>query len=89
MLYTGDFRIDPSEFYKFKSLHDQSGEVKRITSLYLDTTFCHPKWLSFPSREQTVKDLVALITEWLDVNVSHEVGIWYNCEYGFIFSLFC
>lgn len=86
VLYTGDFRINPIDLCRIKPLHDESNVVKKITSLYLDTTFCDPKWLSFPSRDQTKEDLVTLIVDWLEDDPSHEIGIWYNCEYQYIFK---
>ncbi|XP_046682765.1 protein artemis-like [Homalodisca vitripennis] len=82
ILYTGDFRIHPNDVKKIKALHDRSGMVKKIDTLYLDTTFCHTKYLTFPSRNQSLEDIVDLIASWLNEDCLNEVGIRYNSYHG-------
>nr|XP_035952911.1 protein artemis isoform X3 [Halichoerus grypus] len=49
VLYTGDFRLAKGEASRMELLHS-GGRVKDIRSVYLDTTFCDPKFYQIPSR---------------------------------------
>ncbi|XP_027449169.1 protein artemis isoform X2 [Zalophus californianus] len=49
VLYTGDFRLAKGEASRMELLHS-GGRVKDIQSVYLDTTFCDPKFYQIPSR---------------------------------------
>ncbi|XP_045444226.1 protein artemis isoform X2 [Pipistrellus kuhlii] len=49
VLYTGDFRLAKGEAARMELLHC-GGRVKDIQSVYLDTTFCDPKFYQIPSR---------------------------------------
>ncbi|XP_036916633.1 protein artemis isoform X3 [Sturnira hondurensis] len=49
VLYTGDFRMAEGEAARMELLHC-GGRVKDIQSVYLDTTFCDPKFHQIPSR---------------------------------------
>ncbi|XP_043823359.1 protein artemis isoform X2 [Dromiciops gliroides] len=49
VLYTGDFRLAKGEVARMELLHSGS-RVKDIQSVYLDTTFCDPKYYQIPSR---------------------------------------
>ncbi|KAI4538037.1 hypothetical protein MG293_011440, partial [Ovis ammon polii] len=49
VLYTGDFRLAKGEAARMELLHS-GGRVKDIQSVYLDTTFCDPKYYQIPSR---------------------------------------
>ncbi|XP_053521702.1 protein artemis isoform X3 [Artibeus jamaicensis] len=49
VLYTGDFRMAKGEAARMELLHS-GGRVKDIQSVYLDTTFCDPKFHQIPSR---------------------------------------
>ncbi|XP_054285445.1 protein artemis-like isoform X1 [Macrosteles quadrilineatus] len=82
VLYTGDFRINPEELYKFKALHNSDGSLKKLHTLYLDTTFCDPRWISFPSRKQSEEDLIEIAQNWLKTSPDHKVGILYNSYHG-------
>ncbi|XP_064417980.1 protein artemis-like [Latimeria chalumnae] len=54
VLYTGDFRLAKGEAARMELLH--SGDrVKDIQSVYLDTTFCDPKFYQIPSRVHVKK----------------------------------
>nr|XP_040134677.1 protein artemis isoform X2 [Ictidomys tridecemlineatus] len=49
VLYTGDFRLAKGEAARMELLHS-GGRVKDIQSVYLDTTFCDPRFYQIPSR---------------------------------------
>uniref|UniRef100_A0A1D5QCS2 Protein artemis n=1 Tax=Macaca mulatta TaxID=9544 RepID=A0A1D5QCS2_MACMU len=49
VLYTGDFRLAQGEVARMELLHS-GGRVKDIQSVYLDTTFCDPRFYQIPSR---------------------------------------
>ncbi|XP_034785911.2 protein artemis isoform X2 [Pan paniscus] len=49
VLYTGDFRLAQGEAARMELLHS-GGRVKDIQSVYLDTTFCDPRFYQIPSR---------------------------------------
>ncbi|XP_068526080.1 protein artemis isoform X2 [Anas acuta] len=49
VLYTGDFRLAKGEAARMELLHSGT-RVKDIQSVYLDTTFCDPKFYHIPSR---------------------------------------
>ncbi|XP_051490504.1 protein artemis isoform X7 [Apus apus] len=50
VLYTGDFRLAKGEAARMELLHSGT-RVKDIQSVYLDTTFCDPKYYHIPSRD--------------------------------------
>ncbi|POI23113.1 hypothetical protein CIB84_013139 [Bambusicola thoracicus] len=49
VLYTGDFRLAKGEAARMELLHSGT-RVKDIQSVYLDTTFCDPRFYNIPSR---------------------------------------
>ncbi|QQP41581.1 Uncharacterized protein FKW44_016000 [Caligus rogercresseyi] len=67
VLYTGDFRFEDNNVYKgFRSLHDAtSGSPLALDELYLDTTFCHPGYKTFPSREESIEEIWKLVNGWI------------------------
>ncbi|XP_020653420.3 protein artemis isoform X2 [Pogona vitticeps] len=82
VLYTGDFRLAKGEVARMELLH--SGDrVKDIQSVYLDTTFCDPKFHHIPSREECVKGILELVRSWITLSPYHVV--WLNCKaaYGY------
>lgn len=80
IIYTGDIRLSAKELKCYKTLHDSDGHLKPIKTLYLDTTFCDPKWLVFPTREQSLSDIESIISCWLAKDEQRQVGIQYNSK---------
>ncbi|XP_019648265.2 protein artemis isoform X4 [Ailuropoda melanoleuca] len=82
VLYTGDFRLAKGEAARMELLHS-GGRVKDIQSVYLDTTFCDPKFYQIPSREECLSGIVELVRSWITRSPYHVV--WLNCKaaYGY------
>jgi hypothetical protein len=56
ILYTGDFRFDNLPLASLSALHS-STSLQPITldEMYLDTTFCHKEFPSFPKRDEAMR----------------------------------
>ncbi|XP_058719669.1 protein artemis-like isoform X1 [Poecile atricapillus] len=82
VLYTGDFRLAKGEAARMELLHSGT-RVKDIQSVYLDTTFCDPKFYHIPSREECLNGILELVRSWTSLSRSHVV--WLNCKaaYGY------
>ncbi|KAF7246592.1 Protein artemis, partial [Varanus komodoensis] len=82
VLYTGDFRLASGEVARMELLHSGS-RVKDIQSVYLDTTFCDPRFYQIPSREECMKGILELVRSWITLSPYHVV--WLNCKaaYGY------
>ncbi|XP_058138355.1 protein artemis isoform X2 [Dasypus novemcinctus] len=82
VLYTGDFRLARGEAARMELLHS-GGRVKDIQSVYLDTTFCDPKYYQIPSREECLRGILELVRSWISRSQYHTV--WLNCKaaYGY------
>ncbi|KAM5337287.1 protein artemis isoform 2-T2 [Glossophaga mutica] len=82
VLYTGDFRLAKGEAARMELLH-YGGRVKDIQSVYLDTTFCDPKFHQIPSRGECLSGMVELVRSWITRSPYHVV--WLNCKaaYGY------
>ncbi|XP_077194103.1 protein artemis isoform X2 [Paroedura picta] len=82
VLYTGDFRLAKGEAARMELLHS-GNRVKDIQSMYLDTTFCDPKFYQIPSREECLKGILELVRSWITLSLYHVV--WLNCKaaYGY------
>lgn len=59
------------------------GRVKDIQSVYLDTTFCDPRFYQIPSREECLRGVLELVRSWITRSPQHVV--WLNCKaaYGY------
>lgn len=59
------------------------GRVKDIQSVYLDTTFCDPRFYQIPSREECLRGILELVRSWITRSPRHVV--WLNCKaaYGY------
>ncbi|XP_036763933.2 protein artemis isoform X2 [Manis pentadactyla] len=57
--------------------------VKDIQSIYLDTTFCDPKFYQIPSRGECLSGILELVRSWITRSPYHVV--WLNCKaaYGY------
>ncbi|XP_068132260.1 protein artemis isoform X2 [Hyperolius riggenbachi] len=82
VLYTGDFRLARGEVARMELLHS-GNRVKEIDSVYLDTTFCDPKFFQIPSREECLHGIAELVHSWITLSPHHVV--WLNCKaaYGY------
>ncbi|XP_038667892.1 protein artemis isoform X3 [Scyliorhinus canicula] len=82
VLYTGDFRLAKGEAARMELLHS-GGRVKDIQSVYLDTTFCDPRFYQIPSREECLNGMLELVRSWITLSSYHVV--WLNCKaaYGY------
>ncbi|NWS12809.1 DCR1C protein, partial [Pachyramphus minor] len=82
VLYTGDFRLAKGEAARMELLHSGT-RVKDIQSVYLDTTFCDPKFYHIPSREECLNGILELARSWTSLSRYHVV--WLNCKaaYGY------
>ncbi|XP_062928717.1 protein artemis isoform X2 [Mobula hypostoma] len=82
VLYTGDFRLAKGEAARFEFLHS-GGRVKDISTVYLDTTFCDPRFYQIPSREECLNGILELVGSWITLSPYNVV--WLNCKaaYGY------
>ncbi|KFQ85390.1 Protein artemis, partial [Phoenicopterus ruber ruber] len=82
VLYTGDFRLAKGEAARMELLHSGT-RVKDIQSVYLDTTFCDPRFYHIPSREECLNGILELVRSWTSLTRYHVV--WLNCKaaYGY------
>ncbi|XP_055509470.1 protein artemis isoform X1 [Leucoraja erinacea] len=82
VLYTGDFRLASGEAARLEWLHS-GGRVKDISTVYLDTTFCDPRFYQIPSREECLNGIMQLVGSWVTLSPYHVV--WLNCKaaYGY------
>uniref|UniRef100_A0A8C8YSL1 Protein artemis n=1 Tax=Prolemur simus TaxID=1328070 RepID=A0A8C8YSL1_PROSS len=82
VLYTGDFRLAKGEAARMELLHS-GGRVKDIQSVYLDTTFCDPRFYQIPSRGECLSGILELVRGWITRSPCHVV--WLNCKaaYGY------
>lgn len=87
ILYTGDYRIHKNDIRKFKAFKYPSGEPKHINKIYLDTTFFHKNYPSFPSRKQCVKEVCNIIQEWTARSIYHIVHLVTSARYGYEYLL--
>lgn len=87
ILYTGDYRICPSDYDKFNAFKDQNGKIKRIHTLYLDTTFFHDNYPQFPKRGDSLNELKKIMQDWIQQSENHIIQLktssWYGAEYLF------
>ncbi|EHB16752.1 Protein artemis, partial [Heterocephalus glaber] len=82
VLYTGDFRLAKGEAARMELLHS-GGRVRDIQSVYLDTTFCDPRFYQIPSRGECLSGILELVRSWITRSPYHVV--WLNCKaaYGY------
>lgn len=88
VLYTGDFRMKIDDIRKIRAFYDSTGEIKGIHSLYLDTTFFFRDYNQFPSREESLCQIITLIEEWIALGEKHIIHLSTKARYGYEF-VFC
>ncbi|XP_074111165.1 DNA cross-link repair protein snm1 [Cotesia typhae] len=85
VLYTGDFRFDSKDLSKFKPLHDfVDGKMipKKFDNIYLDTTFFNPNNDFFPSRQDCVKEICKVASDWISKDANNIVILECSAHYG-------
>ncbi|KFD50129.1 hypothetical protein M513_08968 [Trichuris suis] len=87
VLYTGDERVNLFDWKGFPVLHID-GELKQLTSLYFDSTFCTPHTRRFPSRREAAKAASKVAADWLNKNSENRILLKCPYQYGYEF-LFC
>ncbi len=69
VLYTGDFRLEGVPLDSLRPLHDSDGAAPlRLDEMYVDSTFCHPAYATFPMRKQALDAIWALVNDWVRKN---------------------
>ncbi|KAL4226148.1 Protein artemis [Mactra antiquata] len=81
VLYTGDFRWEHFDIEQMHQLRSAES-VKRIKSIYIDTTFCCPDNLHIPSRQQCIEAVCEIVREWTSQSPQHVVYIQLRAIYG-------
>lgn len=79
ILYTGDFRVQLEDFKQFKPLLiDKEGNCgpKKISALYLDTTFASKNYYEFPTRKESSTSLIKVVEEWLEKDPNNKICLW-------------
>ena len=56
--------------------------VKKVKSLYVDTTFCTPENLYIPSRQHCIDAVYQLVYEWISQSPHHVVYLSLRAQYG-------
>lgn len=74
-LYTGDYRMTQENIMKLKALKDQDGCFKPIETLYLDTTFFESAYSYFPSRDESMSELIKMCRSWLEKGDDYVIDI--------------
>lgn len=85
ILYTGDFRINPADFPNLAPLHIRSGSEllpKKLTKIYLDTTFLNPDFSTFPIRTDVITVMCNVIKQWLAQCPRNVVILECSANYG-------
>ncbi len=72
VLYTGDFRLESSATWEdwsreLPALHGGADPL-RIDEMYLDTTFCSDEYPTFPSRQEAMARVWAIVQDWVKKN---------------------
>lgn len=85
ILYTGDFRINPKDYENIASLHSYKNYnvyPKKLTKMYLDTTFLDSDFKNFPTREKSIKKMCTEVEKWLKKSPRNVVVLECSALYG-------
>ncbi|XP_053974084.1 protein artemis [Hylaeus volcanicus] len=85
ILYTGDFRINPTDFPKLKNLHYYKHSKllpRTFTTIYLDTTFLDCDFPSLPTREESLIKMSSVIKKWIHTDPRNVVILECSATYG-------
>lgn len=86
VLYTGDFRLKKNEIEKIACFNSGSS-VRRINSVYVDTTFCTSTTPDLPTRKETADSLCYLVSDWVNTSPLHTVHLKCKGKYGYEYIL--
>ncbi|XP_076469527.1 uncharacterized protein LOC143299904 [Babylonia areolata] len=81
VLYTGDFRWEKNYATTLPALC-VNGHLKKIDSMYVDTTFCVPEAFYIPSREDCLSATASLVVAWLGQSSYRYVHVSSRTNYG-------
>lgn len=81
VLFTGDFRINEKDIYKYAGLHDESEKPIKINTMYLDTTFIEFVYENFPKRSQSIDAMLKEIEKCL--LTGRGVALHTSAKYGY------
>ncbi|KAJ0184257.1 hypothetical protein K1T71_000680 [Dendrolimus kikuchii] len=86
ILYTGDFRINPSDISKYNQLHE-NGQPIEIDVMYVDTTFQDKLHEEFPKRSETVDYAIDEMKKWLDDEFEEDrcIALHTSARFGYEF----
>lgn len=85
ILYTGDFRINPRDYSKLRSLHysrNFNKFPKKFTKMYLDTTFLDRDFTFLPTRKESINVMCKVVKEWLEKSPKNVVVLECSALYG-------
>lgn len=86
ILYTGDFRLNIQDYKKIKHLRDfcrdSSVSPKKLTKIYLDTTFLNPNFSFLPTRIESMNLMRDVVKTWLERNPRNVVILECSALYG-------
>ena len=77
VLYTGDFRLYPGQSAVLPKL------PRNVKTVYLDTTFCFPGADKFPKREEAIKSLCTMVSQWTRKNPAAPVFVSTKTRLGY------
>ncbi|XP_022126468.2 protein artemis [Pieris rapae] len=81
VLFTGDFRINEKDIYKYAGLHDVAEKPIKINTMYLDTTFIDLVYENFPKRSQSIDAMIKEIERCLSTGSG--VALHTSAKYGY------
>ncbi|KYN40113.1 Protein artemis, partial [Trachymyrmex septentrionalis] len=82
ILYTGDFRINPKDYHKIKSLNYCDDFPKKFDNVYLDTTFLSHDFIHLPTRIESINVMCKVVKKWLDESPRKVVILECSALYG-------
>ncbi|KAJ3162174.1 hypothetical protein HDU88_007094 [Geranomyces variabilis] len=63
VLYTGDMRAE-AWFVRGVAEYVDQGIIPDLATVYLDTTFCHEDYASFPTRAESIESVICIIRQY-------------------------
>lgn len=81
VLFTGDFRINEKDIYKYAGLHDDAENPVKINTMYLDTTFIDLLYENFPKRSQSIEAIMKEIKT--SLSMGRGVALHTSAKYGY------
>lgn len=85
VLYTGDFRINSSDYPKLRPLHhimNSKRFPKTLNKVYLDTTFLNKDFQFLPTREASLERICIESQKWLDKHPKNVIILEISANYG-------